>query len=100
MRLTWLLLIPCLSVNATETLPYDSGAVGTRQAIRKLANPYRVLHIVAHPDDEDGPTITYLSRGLGVAVTIASITRGESGANLIIGDFFDAPGGLRTLEYR
>lgn len=83
-----------------EPLPYDQGAVGTRLAIRSLSNPYRVLQVIAHPDDEDSATLTYLSRGLGANVTIASITRGESGANLITGDFFDGLGVLRTLEFR
>ncbi len=83
-----------------EPLAQDRGASGLRQTLRSLASPYRVLHVVAHPDDEDGPVLTYLSRGLGADVTIASVTRGESGANLVTGDFFDALGVLRTLEYR
>lgn len=100
MRVVWALLLGVASVGATETLPFDQGAAGTRQAIRSLSNPYRVLHVIAHPDDEDSGTVTYLSRGLGADVTIASITRGESGANLITGDFFDGLGVLRTLEFR
>jgi len=83
-----------------EPLREDLGAVGLRQTLRRIESPYRVLHIVAHPDDEDGGTLTYLSRGLGADVVIASVTRGESGANLVSGDFFDALGVLRTLEYR
>ena len=100
MRVLWALLLGVGSAGATETLPFDQGAAGTRQAIRSLSNPYRVLHVIAHPDDEDSGTVTYLSRGLGADVTIASITRGESGANLITGDFFDGLGALRTLEFR
>lgn len=100
MRVVWALLLGVASAGATETLPFDQGAAGTRQAIRSLSNPYRVLHVIAHPDDEDSGTVTYLSRGLGADVTIASITRGESGANLITGDFFDGLGVLRTLEFR
>jgi len=78
----------------------DGGAAELLETLRRIANPYRVLHVIAHPDDEDSGTVTYLSRGLGVDVTIASITRGESGANLVTGDFFDALGVLRTLEFR
>lgn len=100
MRVCVALLLAVTSARALEPLPYDQGAVGTRLAIRSLSNPYRVLHVIAHPDDEDSATLTYLSRGLGADVTIASITRGESGANLITGDFFDGLGVLRTLEFR
>ncbi len=100
MRALTLFLLACLNLAALEPLPQDVGAVGLRQTLRRLANPYRVLHIVAHPDDEDGATLTYLSRSLGVDVTIAAVTRGESGANLVTGDFFDGLGVLRTLEYR
>ena len=100
MRVFLALLLAVTSAGALEPLPYDQGAVGTRLAIRSLSNPYRVLHVIAHPDDEDSATLTYLSRGLGAEVTIASITRGESGANLVTGDFFDGLGVLRTLEFR
>lgn len=100
MRALALFLFTCLNLVALEPLPQDVGAVGLRQTLRRLANPYRVLHIVAHPDDEDGATLTYLSRGRGVDVTIAAVTRGESGANLVTGDFFDGLSVLRTLEYR
>ena len=91
---------PVFALEPLYPLREDQGAIGLRQTLRRLESPYRVLHIVAHPDDEDGGTLTYLSRGLGAEVTIASITRGESGANLVTADFFDALGVLRTLEYR
>lgn len=79
-------------------MPQDHGIGGLAQKLRQLASPYRVLYIVAHPDDEDGPTMTYLSRGPGVEIVIASVTRGSSGVNLVTGDFFDAMRVLRTLE--
>jgi LmbE family N-acetylglucosaminyl deacetylase len=79
-------------------LPEDRGAVGLWQTLKKLGTTARVMHITAHPDDEDGGTLALLSRGQGVEVTLAAITRGESGANLVTGDFFDGLGALRTLE--
>lgn len=100
MRVATLTLLACLGALGQDVLPQDQGISGLAQTLRRLASPYRVLHIVAHPDDEDGPTLTYLSRGLGAEVVIASVTRGESGANLVTGDFFDALGILRTLEFR
>ena len=62
------------------------------------AAPPRVLYITAHPDDEDGGVLAWLARGRGADVTLLSLTRGESGANVITGDFFDRLGALRTLE--
>ena len=39
------------------------------------------MMIVAHPDDEDGALLTYLSRGLGVRATLFTLNRGEGGQN-------------------
>lgn len=83
-----------------EPLPYDLGSPGLLQQLRKLQTRARVLYIVAHPDDEDGATIAHLSRGLGADVVLLSLTRGESGANLVTDDAFDRLGLLRTVELR
>jgi len=83
---------------AAELLQEDRGATGLWQTLKKLGTTARVMHITAHPDDEDGGTLALLSRGQGGHVTLASITRGESGANLATGDFFDGLGALRALE--
>jgi LmbE family N-acetylglucosaminyl deacetylase len=72
--------------------------MGLWQSLKRLQTTARVMHLTAHPDDEDGGLITMLSRGQGVDVTLASITRGEAGANLVTGDSFDALGDLRTAE--
>lgn len=93
-----LILIAAALLRSAEPLPEDRGAAGLSQALKRLQSTARVLYITAHPDDEDGGAITYLSRGLGAGVTLLSLTRGESGANLITGDFFDSLGALRTLE--
>jgi len=83
---------------ASEPLPEDRGSTGLWQAIRKLETNGRILYVTAHPDDEDAGLLTLLARGRGYDVTLLSLTRGESGANLITGDTFDNLGVLRTLE--
>lgn len=101
--LACLLLSLCLGIPAhawLEPLPYDKGSSGLLQQLRKLQTRARVLYIVAHPDDEDGATIAHLSRGLGAEVVLLSLTRGESGANLVTDDAFDRLGLLRTVELR
>jgi LmbE family N-acetylglucosaminyl deacetylase len=54
--------------------------------------------IVAHPDDEDGGMLTYLSRGQGARVAMLTLNRGEGGQNLMSADFEDALGLIRTQE--
>ncbi|MBL8229712.1 MAG: PIG-L family deacetylase [Bryobacterales bacterium] len=84
---------------AQETLPEDRGAVGVAQTLRKLTTRVRVLHVAAHPDDEDAATLTWLARGWGAHVVLASLNRGEAGANLVSNHFFDRLGALRTAEF-
>src|SRR3954447_25824118 len=43
----------------------------------------RALAVAAHPDDEDGGTLSYLRRTLGVETHIVFSTRGEGGQNAI-----------------
>ena len=91
--------VSAAGANAQVPLPEDRGAAGLWQALMKLRTTASAMHIVAHPDDEDGGTITRLARGQGVHTTMLSLTRGEGGANLISPFFFDELGVLRTLEY-
>lgn len=87
------------AVSAQDALSLDAGAAGLYQSLRGLQSTASVLHVVAHPDDEDGPLLAYFARGQGVRAMLFSITRGEGGANLISSHFFDELGALRTLEH-
>ena len=62
-------------------LPEDRGAAALEQSLRRLSTTASLMMIVAHPDDEDGALLTYLSRGLGVRCTLLTLTRGEGGQN-------------------
>ena len=98
--LVWVLFLTGLSqAPAQSPSPADEGAAGLYFSLKKLGTTLRVLHVVAHPDDEDGGMLTALSRGEGATVALFSVTRGEGGANLISDDFFDRLGILRTLEH-
>ena len=48
-------------------LPEDRGAGGPGATLKRLGTTASLLMIVAHPDDEDGALLTYLSRGTGGA---------------------------------
>lgn len=79
-------------------LPEDRGAAAVEQALKRLGTTASILFIVAHPDDEDGSLLTYLSRGHGVRATLMTLTRGEGGQNLMSADENDALGLIRTNE--
>ena len=79
-------------------LPEDRGAADLEQTLKRLGTTASVLVIVAHPDDEDGALMTYLSRGLGARVTSLTLTRGEGGQNAMSAESYDALGLIRTNE--
>jgi LmbE family N-acetylglucosaminyl deacetylase len=85
---------------ATNPLPIgeDRGCAALEQDIKRLGTTASVLMIVAHPDDEDGALLTYLSRGLGVRATLLTLNRGEGGQNAMSADSGDALGIIRTQE--
>jgi LmbE family N-acetylglucosaminyl deacetylase len=109
-RLTCAVLIPTLvsamPMTAAETkpnqdarsIPPDTGAAATWQALKRLHTRANVLMIVAHPDDEDGATLAYESRGMGARVSLLTLDRGEGGANVMSSDYWEALGLVRSEE--
>lgn len=87
------------AAQGNDEIPPNLGAAGLYQALLELKSTAKVMHIVAHPDDEDGAMLTYCARGLGAQTMLFSVTRGEGGANLISKHSFDELGILRTLEH-
>ena len=85
-------------VVAAHALDFDQGAAALWQSLLKLHTRSSVLMVVAHPDDEDGGTLTYESRGQGARVALLTLNRGEGGANVMSSDYFDALGLVRTEE--
>ncbi|MGH9916910.1 MAG: PIG-L family deacetylase, partial [Pyrinomonadaceae bacterium] len=73
-------------------------AAAVWEALLRLQTTATVLHTTAHPDDEDGSLLTYLSRGQGVRTGLLTLNRGEGGANLVGAEQSDALGLLRTEE--
>jgi LmbE family N-acetylglucosaminyl deacetylase len=57
-----------------------------------------VLHVAAHPDDENTQLITYLARGRGYRMGYLSVTRGDGGQNEIGPEFGERLGLARTQE--
>ena len=79
-------------------LPEDRGEAKLEQTLKRLNTTASILMIVAHPDDEDGSLLTYLSRGMGARATLLTLNRGEGGQNEMSGELYDALGIIRTNE--
>ena len=79
-------------------LSIDQGSAGLSQTLQKLHTRASLLMVTAHPDDEDGGTLTYESRGKGVDTTLLTLNRGEGGQNVMTSDYWDELGTLRTQE--
>ena len=89
-------LVPSLC--AQQPLAEDRGSVGLAQSLRRLQTTGRVVYMIAHPDDEDGGTVTMLSRGEGYTVTFLALSRGEAAGDAVSNDFGPPLGIRRTIE--
>lgn len=85
-------------VTDARPIPVDRGAAETWQLLKKLHTRASLLMIVAHPDDEDGGTLAFESRGMGARTDLLTLNRGEGGANVMSADLWDALGLVRTEE--
>jgi LmbE family N-acetylglucosaminyl deacetylase len=74
------------------------GSAATGIALRRLGTTARVLHIAAHPDDENTALFSTLALGQGVDVAYLSLTRGEGGQNSIGPELSTGLGIIRSEE--
>ena len=96
--LLFLHLVAAFSVAQVQEPAINRGAPAAWQALLRLQSTATVLHITAHPDDEDGALLTWLTRSQGVRTGLLTLNRGEGGANLAGPELYDALGILRTEE--
>lgn len=68
------------------------------QALMDLQNPWTVMCVAAHPDDEDGSTLTMLRRKYGVHTVSLFSTFGEGGQNAIGPELYEDLGVIRAHE--
>lgn len=87
-----------LSFPAQVRPVYDYGAIGLGQLLKRLQTTKSVMHIGAHPDDEDSALLAYLARGENARTAYLSLTRGDGGQNLIGEELFESLGVIRTEE--
>ncbi len=94
------LLLVCASTapRLAASPPPTRGTSELEQLLIKLHTTARLMHTVAHPDDEDGGMLVLEARGEGVTALQLTLTRGEGGQNRTGSNLFDELGVLRTLE--
>ncbi len=92
------LCILCGSISAQVKPVYDQGAIGLGQLLKRLNNTKSVMHIGAHPDDEDSDLLAYLARAENARTVYLSLTRGDGGQNVIGNELFEPLGIIRTEE--
>src|SRR6185295_14504592 len=68
------------------------------QALLDLTNPWTVMCVAAHPDDEDGSTLTILRRKYGVHTVSLFSTFGEGGQNAVGPELYEDLGVIRARE--
>lgn len=68
------------------------------QALLDLQSPWTVMCVAAHPDDEDGATLTVLRRKMGVHTVSLFSTYGEGGQNAIGPELYEELGAIRAQE--
>jgi LmbE family N-acetylglucosaminyl deacetylase len=68
------------------------------QALLDLTNPWTVMCVAAHPDDEDGSTLTILRRKYGIHTVSLFSTFGEGGQNAVGPELYEDLGVIRARE--
>ena len=83
-----------------QSVPSDinRGASGLERDLLALRTRASMIHITAHPDDEDGGMLAYETRGKGVRGVLLTLNRGEGGQNEMSDDLYDSLGLVRTQE--
>lgn len=84
--------LPAAETPAAERTP------ALLQELRSFNTVATLLHIAAHPDDENTALITYFAKGRGYRTAYLSLTRGDGGQNELGPEFDEKLGLARTHE--
>ena len=87
--------ISTVALSAAEPAPSPAALL---QELKSLNTVGSVLHIAAHPDDENTQLIVYFARGRGYRTAYLSVTRGDGGQNELGPEFDEKLGVIRTQE--
>lgn len=98
--LAFMALTLCLMPYTPNAIGYwaERGEVALRQSLLDLTSDMTIMCLAAHPDDEDGATLTYYRKKYGVKTAILYGTRGEGGQNEIGPELYEELGVIRAHE--
>ena len=85
------------SPNATST-NQAAHQIELHQALLDMTNSWTVMCIAAHPDDEDGTSLTVMRRKFGAHTVSLFSTFGEGGQNAIGPELYEELGAIRVRE--
>src|SRR5712692_10555564 len=83
---------------STSTAQSPADRVALYQALLDLTNPWTVMCIAAHPDDEDGTSLIVMRRKYGAHTVSLFSTFGEGGQNAIGPELYEELGAIRARE--
>src|SRR6266481_2642475 len=92
------LLLTTPRAQQTIAPPAADDRVALYQALLDLTNPWTVMCIAAHPDDEDGTSLIVMRRKYGAHTVSLFSTFGEGGQNAIGPDLYEELGAIRARE--
>jgi LmbE family N-acetylglucosaminyl deacetylase len=91
-------LWPFISLHTAQAQAVNADKLELHQALLDLTNPWTVMCVAAHPDDEDGSTLTVLRRKYGAHTVTLFSTFGEGGQNAIGPELYEELGAIRARE--
>ncbi|MDX6499981.1 MAG: hypothetical protein QOG23_3241 [Blastocatellia bacterium] len=92
------LLLTAPRAQQTTVSPAGEDRVALFQALLDLSNPWTVMCIAAHPDDEDGTSLIVMRRKYGAHTVSLFSTFGEGGQNAIGPELYEELGAIRARE--
>ena len=88
-------LDPLVTTRGTDT---SENRVELYQALLDLQNPWTVMCVAAHPDDEDGTSLIVMRHKYGAHTVSLFSTFGEGGQNAIGPELYEELGAIRARE--
>jgi LmbE family N-acetylglucosaminyl deacetylase len=98
LRNLWLVSVIALLVIIPPSAHSDIDRAELHQALLDLTSPWTVMCVAAHPDDEDGSTLTVLRRKYGMHTVSLFSTFGEGGQNAVGPELYEELGVIRARE--
>jgi len=97
--LATLLIVSVITApRAKQSAPSSNDRVELYQALLDLQNPWTVMCVAAHPDDEDGTSLIVMRRKFGAHTVSLFSTFGEGGQNAIGPELYEELGAIRARE--